>query len=134
MCVLTFIVFIVSLAVGKASIPFSEILHPTHEMTHNLIYNFRLPKSLTAVLIGIALPISGFLLQELFKNPLADPSVLGVTSLSGLGVAVVIFLFSLLGLDHWFHNSWLIILAAFSGAVLALLLIGSFAYRVRYTD
>ncbi len=131
MCVLTFIVFIVSLAVGKASIPFSEILHPTHEMTHNLIYNFRLPKSLTAVLIGIALPISGFLLQELFKNPLADPSVLGVTSLSGLGVAVVIFLFSLLGLDHWFHNSWLIILAAFSGAVLALLLIGSFAYRVR---
>lgn len=133
MCLLTLLVFAVSLTVGKVSIPFSELVHPTNELTYNLVYNFRLPKSLTAVLIGLSLPVAGFLLQELFKNPLADPSVLGVTSLSGLGVAVVIFLFSVLGLEHWFNNSWLIISAAFAGALVALLLIGSFAYRVRST-
>ncbi|WP_313361258.1 iron chelate uptake ABC transporter family permease subunit, partial [Empedobacter sp.] len=71
-----------SLSVGKVSISFTEIFNVfsghSDEMLHNLVLNFRLPKSLTALLVGISLPISGFLMQELFKNPLAEPSVLGI--------------------------------------------------------
>lgn len=132
---LTLLLFVGSLSVGKVDIPFVEILHvftgSSDEMTNNLIFNFRLPKALTALLVGIALPIAGFLMQELFKNPLADPSVLGITSMASLGVGSVIFLFSILGLDVFLNNPWVMILASFIGSLIALILIISFATRVK---
>ena len=100
--ILTLLLFVLSLSVGKVSISFTEIFNVfsghSDEMLHNLVLNFRLPKSLTALLVGVSLPISGFLMQELFKNPLAEPSVLGITSMASLGVAIVIFLFSMIGI------------------------------------
>lgn len=98
-----------------------------------LIVDFRLPKTLAAILAGISLPVSGLLLQELFRNPLADPSVLGITSASGLGVALVIFLSSILGFSEWVNNSWLICIASFLGAMLALTVIMFFSARMNST-
>ena len=54
------------------------------------MYNFRLPKAFTAILVGMALSISGLLMQTLFRNPLAGPYVLGLSSGASLGVAFVI--------------------------------------------
>jgi iron complex transport system permease protein len=135
--VFTFLLFLLSLSVGKVSISFGEIYHAiignADEMTSNLVLNFRFPKSITALLVGISLPISGFLMQELFKNPLADPSVLGVTSMASLGVGVVIFLFSIIGLDLYLNNPWITIMASFIGAITALLLVVLFSFRVKST-
>lgn len=133
--ILTIFLFLGSLSVGKVAISFSEIYHvfcgDADEMLHNLVFNFRLPKSLTALLVGISLPISGFLMQELFKNPLAEPSVLGITSMASLGVAIVIFLFVIIGLEEYLNNPWLIILASFFGSVVALILIISLSFRIK---
>ena len=133
--ILTFLLFILSLSVGKVSISFTEIVHVflgnSDEMTNNLVLNFRLPKSITALLVGISLPVSGFLMQELFKNPLADPSVLGITSMASLGVGIVIFLFSIIGLDQYLNNPWITIIASFIGAVVALLIVVAFSFRVK---
>lgn len=131
----TLILFIASLSVGKVSISFNEIYHvffgTSDEMINNLVLNFRFPKSITALLVGISLPISGFLMQELFKNPLADPSVLGITSMASLGVGVVIFLFSIIGLDQYLNNPWITIIASFLGAITALLIVIVFSFRVK---
>ena len=133
-CCFAILLFFVSLTVGKVAIPISDIFsvfNSSTEVHQNLILNFRLPKSIAAVLVGIALPISGFMMQELFKNPLAEPSVLGVTSMASLGVGVVIFLFSILGLEMYLNNPWLIILASLVGSFFALLLILSFASKIK---
>lgn len=130
-CCLTIFLFFYSLTIGKVEIPIKEIIGSTDEVNRNLVLNFRLPKSITAVLIGLSLPIAGFLMQELFKNPLAEPSVLGVTSMASLGVAIVIFLFTTLGLDTWLNNPWLLIFASFIGSIFALFFILLFLNKVK---
>lgn len=123
--------FLLNLQIGTASISILEM--GDNEVSRNLILNYRLPKTIAALLAGIALPVSGLLLQELFRNPLADPSVLGITSASGLGVALVIFLSSVLGFGSWLNNSWLICLASFCGAMFALVTIVFFSSRLNST-
>lgn len=125
------IAFLLNLQIGNADISISEIFD--NEIAYNLILNYRLPKTIAALLAGIALPVSGLLLQELFRNPLADPSVLGITSASGLGVAMVIFLASVLGFGSWMNNSWIICLASFCGAMFALVTIMFFSSRLNST-
>lgn len=121
-----------NLNVGNASVSLLNVFDD--EMTYRLIVDYRLPKTLAAILAGIALPLSGLMLQELFRNPLADPSVLGITSAAGLGVALVIFLSSILGFTSLISNSWLISFASFFGALLALLLIVFFSARLNSTS
>jgi len=133
---LIFVLIFFNLTLGKVNIPLEDIykvltFNSTNEVYQNLILNYRLPKIMTTILVGLALPIAGFLLQELFKNPLAEPSVLGITAMSGLGVAIVVFLFSLLGLDYFLTNSWVMIFAAIIGAFVALLVISGFSYRTK---
>lgn len=123
--------FLLNLNSGNADVSLLDFFKD--ETASKLILNYRLPKTLAAVLAGISLPISGLLLQELFRNPLADPSVLGITSAAGLGVAVIVFLSSVLGLSTWLNNSWLICIASFVGAFLALLLIVFFASKLNST-
>lgn len=134
-CGLVILLFIGSIGMGKVSISMWEIFHAftqsTDEVTSNLILNFRIPKSIAAVLVGIALPIAGFLMQELFKNPLAEPSVLGVTSMASLGVGTVIFLCSVLGLEMYLNSPWLIITASLIGSLIALVVILSFATKIK---
>lgn len=121
-----------NLNVGNARVSLLNVFDD--EMTYRLIVDYRLPKTLAAILAGIALPLSGLMLQELFRNPLADPSVLGITSAAGLGVALVIFLSSILGFTSLISNSWLISFASFFGALLALLLIVFFSARLNSTS
>lgn len=121
-----------NLNVGNARVSLLNVFDD--EITYRLIVDYRLPKTLAAILAGIALPLSGLMLQELFRNPLADPSVLGITSAAGLGVALVIFLSSILGFTSLISNSWLISFASFFGALLALLLIVFFSARLNSTS
>lgn len=133
-CGATVLLFLFSLTVGQVDISFQSIFswnEAADEMSQNLIFNYRLPKSIAAVLVGLSLPVAGFLMQELFKNPLAEPSVLGVTSMASLGVAMVVFLFSFLGLDAWMNNPWVISLASLSGSGLALILLLFFGAKVK---
>lgn len=88
----------------------------------NAIFTLRLNKALAAIFCGIALPVSGFLLQELFKNPLAEPSILGISSFSGLGVAIVVFfLGNYLILEHL--TNWFLAFSAFFGALIGLFIL-----------
>lgn len=91
------------------------------DASKELILQLRLSKVVSATMIGISLPVSGFLLQELFKNPLAGPSVLGVSSSSSMFVALFIFL----GLDAFFAsysmlNEWILAFCASIGSLLSL--------------
>ena len=101
-----------------------------------IILKIRVPKALTAVLVGCGLAVSGLQMQTLFRNPLAGPSVLGITAGAGLGVALVmlsagsaasLYTIQQLGLS----GSWLIVLAATLGAALVLLLVLDISARVR---
>ena len=123
--------FFLNLNIGNADVSLFSI--SDDEIARKLVLDFRLPKTIAALLAGIALPISGLLLQELFRNPLADPSVLGITSASGLGVAIVIFLSATLGLSDWVHNPWLLSLASFCGALLGLMILVFFSSRIHST-
>lgn len=88
--------FVLSLAFGSVKIPLNSVVHILLGGTAEraswtaIIWNFRLPKALTAALGGAALAVSGLQMQTLFRNPLADPFILGVSSGASLGVALVI--------------------------------------------
>ena len=81
---------------GSVTIPISEIIasllggETAQESWRYIILDWRLPKSLTAILVGSGLSISGLLMQTLFRNPLAGPFVLGISSGASLGVAILI--------------------------------------------
>jgi iron complex transport system permease protein len=81
---------------GSVTIPLKEIANGLFakpmikESWEIILWNFRIPKAITAVLVGIGLSISGLLMQTLFRNPLAGPYVLGLSSGASLGVAFII--------------------------------------------
>ena len=85
-----------SLALGSVSIPVSDVVgilvgkSSSHLSWNAIVLDFRLPKSLTALLAGAALSVAGLQMQTLFRNPLADPYVLGISSGASMGVAFVI--------------------------------------------
>ena len=87
---------VLNLSFGSVSIPFSATLTSIlggeieNESWHYIIWNYRIPKALTAVLVGSGLSLSGLLMQTLFRNPLAGPFVLGISSGASLGAALLI--------------------------------------------
>lgn len=88
--------FIATIAVGSVSIPAREVVtvllggEPSHAPWSTIVTDVRLPRALTALLAGAALGIGGLLMQTLFRNPLADPFILGITAGASLGVALVV--------------------------------------------
>lgn len=88
--------FLLDLALGSVDIPIHEVIkillgqEPEKVTWTHIILQFRLPKALTATLAGAALGVSGLQIQTLFKNPLAEPFVLGISSGASLGVALVV--------------------------------------------
>lgn len=90
------IAFVLSIAIGTVNISISSVLRvllggeAERDTWRTIILQIRLPKALTAVLAGAALAIAGLQMQTLFRNPLADPYVLGVSSGASLGVAVAV--------------------------------------------
>lgn len=89
-------VFVLTIAVGSVTIPLDDILRvllggeASKESWTNIIMKFRLPKAVTAMTAGAALGISGLLMQTFFRNPLAGPFILGISSGASLGAAVVV--------------------------------------------
>lgn len=90
------VLFFLSLSAGSVIIPLREIVRiicgfPAEKSSwEKIVLLFRLPKALTALLAGSALACSGLLMQTLFRNPLAGPSVLGINAGAGLGVALTV--------------------------------------------
>lgn len=90
------LLFIVNISVGSIHIPFAKIVEvltgsiDVKETWRYIILNYRLPKAIVAVLVGVALSISGLLMQTLFRNPMAESYVLGISSGASLGVAILI--------------------------------------------
>lgn len=124
-------VLLLNISFGQVAIPIKEVFKSlfgssaSKETWEYIIINYRLPKAITAILVGISLSISGLLMQTFFRNPLAGPYVLGLSSGSSLGVAFVVlgsgFLPSIVA--HFFLSSYGIILASCLGSLLVLLLI-----------
>lgn len=110
-----------NLAVGSVSISIGEIMKTLagkgDAMTAPILLDLRLPRLLSALILGGALSVSGYLLQTFFNNPLAGPFVLGVSSGAKLMVAIAM----ILALDGgMLINSWGMIGAAFLGAMLSM--------------
>lgn len=99
-----------------------------------LVRHYRLPKALMAILTGSGISICGLMMQNLFRNPLADTSILGIGSGAGLGVAVYTMAFALfpsyLPLQHTL-GGWGMVVAAFIGAGAVLLIITAVASWLR---
>jgi iron complex transport system permease protein len=90
------VAFLLSLALGSVAIPLDNVVRillggtPDKATWADILWKFRLPKALTALFAGAALAVSGLQMQTLFRNPLADPYILGVSSGASLGVALVL--------------------------------------------
>ncbi len=96
----------------------------------HIISSLRLPKMLTAILAGMALSVSGLMMQTLFRNPLAGPYILGVSSGASLGVALVTIGGFSLGISHLGSNISITI-AAITGSILVLLVVMTVARNIK---
>ena len=137
-------VFLLNLAFGSVHIPIQEVITillggETQKATWTtIILKFRLPKALTATLAGAALGVSGLQMQTLFKNPLAGPFVLGISSGASLGVALVVLAANTTGIGALIINLGIIgdlslAIAASLGAALVLAMVLSISHRVADT-
>lgn len=138
--VLGIILFILNLFVGSVNVPLEDIfkvlLKENNDNTLSVIvFNYRLPQALTALLAGAALAVAGLLMQTLFRNPLADPSMLGISSGASLGVGIVILLTGAISGTAVSSFGWWstlgVSLAAFIGAVLVLFVMLAFSSRIK---
>ena len=132
------LLFVMNLCFGSVSIPMKEIWAAVFDgegSTYRaIVLDYRLPQAITALLAGIGLSVSGLLMQTLFRNPLADPSLLGISSGSSLGVALVVLLGTATGLSVSTLSLWStfgVTVAAFVGAFAVLLLILALSSRLR---
>jgi len=134
--VLAIIIFLWDIITGSVYIPLTEILGIFFNNSNSdsasaiILMQSRLPKALTAVLAGVALPIAGLMMQTFFRNPVAGPDILGVSAGASLFVAFVMLsagtVFSV-----YAYNSYTIILAAIVGSMLMLLIILAVAYKIK---
>ncbi|WP_237340630.1 FecCD family ABC transporter permease [Wenyingzhuangia fucanilytica] len=138
MFILLIAIAIFNIYTGSISIPFKEIWNVvtnnpnSSENYQYIITEYRLPKTVTSILVGIGLGISGLLMQTFFRNPLAGPFVLGISSGASLGVALLIMGGSFFGsLPYLYHFS--IPLAASLGSFFVLSIVMITARNIRNT-
>lgn len=133
--------FGVNISLGSVSIPFRETLYTIlgseidNDSWGYIIWNYRIPKALTAILVGSGLALSGLLMQTLFRNPLAGPFVLGISSGASLGAALLIMGASLFSglFSFGLVNDISLALASSMGSFLVLLVVVIVAYRIKDT-
>ena len=133
--------FGINISLGSVTIPFRDTLNTIfggsiqNEQWGYIIWNYRIPKALTAILVGGGLALSGLLMQTLFRNPLAGPFVLGISSGASLGAALLIMGSAALSgfLSFGFINDISLALAASLGSFLVLLVVMVVATRVKDT-
>lgn len=128
---------ILDIFLGSVTIKAPEVLRAlfNHRGSNfeTIILKFRLPKAITALIVGVALSVSGLQMQTVFRNPMAGPYVLGISSGASLGVAFVIMGFSA-GITpeslSGFGN-WILVAASWTGAGAIMLLIMVISSRVK---
>lgn len=132
--------FLIDLFVGSVKIPFSEIINilfgnvPEKVSWQIIILKTRLPKALAAIICGAALSVSGLQMQTLFKNPLAGPYILGISSGAGLGVAIFIMGLSMLGFSTHiigFISNYGLVFSSILGSLLVLLILMAAIVRIK---
>ena len=136
---LAFLVLL-NLVLGSINIPVSEIKailftgDEANRIFENIILKTRLPQTVVSLGAGMALGVSGLLMQTLFRNPLAGPSVLGISSGSSLGVAfVMLFTGNILGFTFTSLGAWgdfAVVFSSLIGAGLVLALILFISHRI----
>lgn len=128
--------FVLNVSLGSVSIPVDEIIKillgqdAAKQSWATIILNFRIPRALTTLAVGAGLSVSGLMMQTLFRNPLAGPFVLGLSSGASLGVALLMLSGGVLGYTFFLSN-WLVVGAASVGSGLVLLLVVAVSIRVR---
>ena len=135
------LVFALNISSGSVVIPikdtFNSIFGGTlqNESWNYIIWDYRIPKAFTAILVGSGLALSGLLMQTLFRNPLAGPFVLGISSGASLGAALLIMGSSVLTgfFSFGFINDVSLAISASIGSFLVLLVVISVATRVKDT-
>ena len=120
---------IVNLNIGFMKLDFSDFF--LSDSDHSQIAQLRINRVLAMALAGISIPTSGFLLQEYFQNPLAGPSVLGITSVASLSVTFYISFAQDFALPEILQNSFLSISAIAGSLVLMIILL---AFSNRFQD
>lgn len=139
---LSIIAFIIlNLLLGTVRIPAGDVIdillgnHSDNRIWTNIVMKSRLPQSLTAAMAGAGLAVSGLLMQTVFRNPLAGPSVLGISSGASLGVACVVLLSGSIGGVTLSRLGVIgevsITLSAITGSLLIMALIAFVARKVR---
>lgn len=111
--------------------PLSTLNSQLSTLNSQLLLHLRLPKMLTAILAGASLSVAGLMMQTLFRNPLAGPYILGVSSGASLGVALVTMVTTILPLAFSLSPHSLIATSAIIGSMLTMLLVMLFARRIR---
>ena len=111
--------------------PLSTFNSQLSTLNSQLLLHLRLPKMLTAILAGASLSVAGLMMQTLFRNPLAGPYILGVSSGASLGVALVTMVTTILPLAFSLSPHSLIATSAIIGSMLTMLLVILFARRIR---
>lgn len=128
---LTVILFGLDLCSGSIWINLPDVLGggSADSIEHTILLNLRLPKAIVAVLAGAALSVSGLMMQTLFRNPLAGPYILGVSSGASLGVAFVTMCSVMLAWTPFVHLG--AVAAAILGSTAVLLLVMAVSRRVQ---
>ena len=131
--VLSLTLFVLNLILGSVNIPFWSVIQALagdlqmDDSWRLIVLKSRLPQAITAILAGAGLAVGGLQMQTLFRNPLAGPSILGISSGAGLGVALVLLVAGKIGgvaLSHLgFTGHLSVALAAFAGASLVLTMV-----------
>ena len=132
---LTLGLFLADLAWGSIHISLQEIMSVFFGkgdtgINSEILLNFRLPKAITAILAGASLSVAGLMMQTLFRNSLADPYILGVSSGASLGVALVMMAASVLPVA-FVSSGWALIVAAVIGASVVLTLVVGVSFRIQ---
>lgn len=137
--IMVLLLFVLSLLIGSVSIPVSETFRiligeeSVKPSWQYIVIESRLPQAVTAILCGASLAVCGLILQTAFRNPLAGPSIFGVNSGAGLGVALVMLFFggSVSAGTVSIGGFMAVLLAAFAGAMGVMALIFFFSTLVR---
>lgn len=125
--------FLVNIWYGSVNISWQDVWNtltmsgtPAHS-SKIIILQYRLPQTITALSVGMGLSLAGLLLQTTFSNPLAGPSVLGISAGASLGVAIIVLMGGVAGQqlssNLFFFGDVAIVFAAFVGALVVLLII-----------
>ena len=131
--------FGINISFGSVQIPFLSTLKElftntsTNESWSYIIWEYRLPKAFTAILVGSGLSLSGLLMQTLFRNPLAGPFVLGISSGASLGAAFLIMGSGIFSASIMLVNDISLAIASSAGSILVLLAVIAMAQKVKDT-